>query len=79
MIDSESQFVNFWQRLFQNELSQVQGPESSSGVSEEGGKSGAASNKDWPDMSVEDDSNDLIKFKTQLGVINKLKVTVLIA
>ena len=30
-------------------------------------------------MSVEDESNDLIKFKTQLGVINKLKVTVLIA
>lgn len=28
---------------------------------------------------VGEESNDLIKFKTQLGVINKLKLTVLIA
>jgi hypothetical protein len=28
---------------------------------------------------VGEESNDLIKFKTQLGVINKLKLTILIA
>jgi hypothetical protein len=51
----------------------------SSTLSEEGGKSGGTySGKDYG-CDEENDSSELMKFKSQLGIINKMKLTVLVA
>jgi hypothetical protein len=48
-------------------------------LSEEGGKSGGAySGKDFGG-DEEYESSELMKFKSQLGIINKMKLTVLVA
>ena len=48
-------------------------------MSEEGGKSGGAySGKDYRG-DEEYESSELMKFKSQLGIINKMKLTVLVA
>lgn len=70
----KNQFSQFWSKVFSNNLGGVSGPPSSNMSGE--AKSQSVSKQGDSD---DEDSADLMKFKAQIGVINKLNVTILVA
>lgn len=73
----KNQYQQFWGKVFSNSFGSMSGPTSHSNISEEA-KSQEQSSKRG-DGSEGEDTGDLIKFKSQIGVINKLNVTILVA
>lgn len=69
-------YQSFWTKIFQNDFQGMSGPPSSQ-ASEENKSVHGNNPGDWPETA--DESNDLIKFKSQLGIIHKMKLTILIA
>ena len=66
----KTQYSQFWNKVLSNEFESTSGPPSSS-LSEE--SKGLSSKKS------DSDDGDLVKFKTQIGIINKINVTILLA
>ena len=73
----KTQFQQFWTKVFSNDIHGPSGPPSES-QSEEA-RSISKSSVSKKDGEPEEEQKDLIKFKSQIGIINKMKVTILIA
>lgn len=71
----KNQYSQFWSKIFNNNFGSLSGP-ASSNFSEEA-KSGTEHQKS--STTDNDEESDLLKFKSQIGVINKLNVTILVA
>ena len=73
----KNQWQSFWNKIFSDDFQNPSGPPSVS-MSEEG-KSSSQKSSSKKDGDAQAEDSDLIKFKSQIGIINKMKVTILIA